>query len=255
MNGIKEQLEIESLWLEYQKSGDENTRNGLVIHYIQLVKYIVARTINHYQFFNYAEDIINEGLIALIDAIKKFDFDKQVKFETFASIKIRGAIIDYIRKQDCFPRRLKRIAKEINEADNTLAHELGRTPTKEEMANYLKVNLDQYQKMEAETSSLSILSFEELILEKSTDNICENGLISTISGPEQTLAASELKFAIAKGIEQLNKQEQTIISLYYIDELKIKEIASIMEISDSRVSQIHSAALKKLRRQLGDYNN
>lgn len=249
------QIPVEDLWLEYQQSKNTDTRNLIVVQYSYMVKCIALKTVGRYQYFNYMDDLVNEGLIALLDAVEKFDPDKKVKFETYASIKIRGAMIDYIRKQDCFPRRLKRMAKSLNEAENTLSHELGRNPTDQELAGYLSVSLEEYEKMQAETCSLNMLSFEELIYEKGVENIEFGVSGDPIRGPEQVIAEKELGDVLAEYIDQLNEKEKLVISLYYKEQLKIKEISGIMEISDSRVSQIHSNALRKLKKSLNEYYN
>lgn len=248
-----EQISVADLWLQYQQTKDVEARNELVIQYSYIVKCIALKTVGRYQYFNYMDDIINEGLIALLDAVEKFDTEKKAKFETYASIKVRGAMIDYIRKQDCFPRRLKRIAKNINEAENALSHQLGRTPTEKELASYLEVSLSDYEKMQAETCVLNMLSFEEIIYEKGVENIQVGLSNDSIQGPEQVVAEKELQIMLAKDIELLNEKEQIVISLYYKEQLKIKEISSVMGISDSRVSQIHSCALRKLKTHLTEY--
>ncbi len=248
-------ISADDLWLEYQQTKDMETRNMLVVQYSYIVKCIALKTVGRYQHFNYMDDIVNEGLIAMLDAVEKFDPEKKVKFETYASIKVRGAMIDYIRKQDCFPRRLKRIAKNMNEAENTLSHELGRNPTDQELADYLDVSLSDYEKMQAETCALNMLSFEEIIYEKGAENIELSLASDQIRGPEQVVAEKELQDVLASDIELLNEKEQIVISLYYKEQLKIKEISSIMGISDSRVSQIHSNALRKLKKHLTEYYN
>lgn len=259
MNMIKnvkaEQIPIEELWLEYGKTKNIDIRNALIVRYSYIVKCIALKTVGHYQYFNYLDDIINEGLIALLDAVEKFDATKNVKFDTFASIKIRGAMIDYIRKQDCFPRRLKHMAKAINEADNILSHQLGRIPNDEEVAEYLHVSVEEYHKMQAETCALNILSFEEMIYDKGIESIEVHLNNDSIRGPEQTIAEQELESVLAKNIEMLNDKEKMVITLYYKEQLKIKEISSIMGISDSRVSQIHSGALQKMKSRLKEYMN
>lgn len=249
------QVPVEDLWLEYEQEKDTNVRNQIVVQYSYMVKCIALKTVGRYQYFNYMDDIVNEGLIALLDAVEKFNPDKKVKFETFASIKIRGAMIDYIRKQDCFPRRLKRMAKNMNEAENTLSHQLGRNPNDSEMAEYLGVSNDELAKMQAETCSLNMLSFEELIYDKGVENIEFNMSSDPILGPEQVVAEKELQDILAQYIDELNEKEQLVISLYYKEQLKIKEISSVMGISDSRVSQIHSNALRKLKKHLSEYYN
>lgn len=254
-NPDSSELSSEELWAEYQNERKVDVRNLIVVQYSYIVKCIALKTVGRYQHFNFMEDIINEGLIALLDAVEKFDPDKKVKFETFASIKIRGAMIDFIRRQDCFPRRLKRIAKNMNEAENVLSHQLGRSPTDKELADFLEVSLSEYEKMQAETCALNMLSFEEMIYEKGVENIEFNLTGDPIQGPEQVVADKELRDILAQDVELLNEKEKIVISLYYKEQLKIKEISGIMGISDSRVSQIHSNALRKLKKHLTEYYN
>lgn len=249
------QADTAELWEEFLKNREEDFRNMLIIRYGYIVKCIALKTVGAYQHFNYMDDLVNEGLIALLDAVEKFDPEKKVKFETFASIKVRGAMIDYIRKQDCFPRRLKKIAKNINEAENALSYELGRYPTDDELADYLSVSVEEYQKMHAETCALTMVSFEEMIYEKGAENVRFHVAGEGIPGPEQVVAEKELQVILAEYIERLNEKEQLVISLYYKEQLKIKEISQVMGISDSRVSQIHSNGLKKLKQFLKEYNS
>jgi RNA polymerase sigma factor FliA len=249
-----EQVPTQELWLRYGRTKDTEARNELIKQYGYLVRCIAIKVVGRYQYFNYMEDIVSEGLIALMDAVQKFDMGKNVKFETYASIRIRGAMIDYIRKQDCFPRRLKKMAKTISDADDTLNQQLGRSPTDRELADFLKIGLEEYEKMQAETCSLNMLSFEEIVYEKGVENL-KLRLSDTIVGPEQAVAEKELKDVLASNIERLDEKEKTVIALYYKEQLKIKEISSVLGISDSRVSQIHSSALRKLKKSLEVYLN
>lgn len=246
------QATVPELWQIYDTTRDVDIRNELIRRYGELVRCIALKVVGRYRYFNYMEDIVSEGLIALLDSVQRFDRKKNVKFETFASIKIRGAMIDYIRKQDCFPRRLKKMAKAINEADEQLNQKMGRTPTEQEIADFLHVSQEEYGKMLAETCSLNMLSFEEILYEKGVENI---GLspAGEIGGPEQEMAEKELQKVLEMRIDELEEKERTVISLYYKEQLKIKEIASILGISDSRVSQIHSGALRKLKKGLEEY--
>lgn len=249
------QTEVLDLWEQYRMTKDPNIRNLLVVEYGYIVKCIALKTVGRYQHFNFMEDIVNEGLIALLDAVEKFDPEKKVKFETFASIKVRGAMIDFIRRQDCFPRRLKRMAKNISDAENQLSHQLGRSPSDRELADFLNVSVDEYEKMQAETCALNMLSFEEMIYEKGVENIESSLTSEQIRGPEQVVSEKELQKVLAQNIELLNDKEKMVISLYYKEQLKIKEISGMMGISDSRVSQIHSNALRKLKKHLTEYYN
>lgn len=242
----------QEMWRRYGETKNPALRDELVDRYSYLVRCIARRIVGHYDYFSDMEDIVNEGLIALIDAVQRFDLSKNVKFETYASIRIRGAMIDFIRRQDCFPRRLKKLAREISEADETLAQRLGRSPTDAELAEFLHVDDEEYGKMQAETYSMNMLSFEELIYEKGVENL------SLRTGgdqeePEQEIAEKELRAVLAENIKRLDEKEQTVIALYYKEELKIREISAVLGISDSRVSQIHSSALRKLRRSVGAY--
>lgn len=244
---------LDVLWEEFHKTRDIAVRNELVVRYGYIVKCIALKTVGYYPYYQYMEDIVNEGLISLIDAVEKFDLTKQVKFETFASIKVRGAMIDFIRKQDCFPRRLKTMAKTLNSAEETLTQELGRAPTGREMADHLKIGLDEYEKMQSETHALNVLSFEEMVYEKGMEAISVFDQSGEAHLPEQVLAEKELRGMLVRNIGLLNEKEKTVIALYYKEQLKIKEIASVMGIGASRVSQIHSGALKKLKHSLSEY--
>ncbi|MCR4925507.1 MAG: FliA/WhiG family RNA polymerase sigma factor [Clostridiales bacterium] len=252
-------LSTEELWQIYHSNKDVEVRNEIILRYNDLVKCIAFKTVGNFQHFNYMDDIVNEGLIALLDAVEKFNLEKKVKFETFASIKIKGAMIDYIRKQDCFPRRIKKLAKTISEAESQLGHKLGRSPTDQELADYMKVSLEELHKWQAETCSLNMFSFEELVYEKGLESVqgyaSSGDDVSSGQRPEQAFVEKELQDVLAANISELNEKEQLIIALYYKEQFKAKEIAEILEISESRVSQIHSAALKKLRGKMENYIN
>ncbi len=245
-------LSPQELWLRYGKTGETKLRNELINRYSYLVRFIARKLVGNGDSFCDMEDIVNEGLIALMDAVQKFDLSKNVKFETYASIRIRGAMIDYIRKQDCFPRRLKKLAREISEADEALCRRLGREPTNGELAEFLNVDEAEYGKMLAETYSMNMLSFEEIVYEKGAENLTLR-MSGGDPGPEQAVAEKELRSVLAENIGRLDEKEKIVISLYYKEELKIKEISAVLGISDSRVSQIHSSALRKLRNSVGAY--
>ncbi len=252
MKGRKEEEPVENLWAEYVRTRDTRLRDELVKRYSYLVRQIAHRVAGRYWYFSEMEDIVSEGLIALLDSVQRFSVSRNVKFETYASIRIRGAMIDYLRRQDCFPRRLKKTAREINEADESLERDLGRTPTDGEIAGYLHVSVEKYEKMLAETCSLNMLSFEEIVYEKKLENL-KIHLSGTVAGPEQAMAEKELHAVLKDSIGRLDKREKTVLALYYKEKLKIRDISGILGISDSRVSQIHSSALRKLKKSLEQY--
>lgn len=238
-----------ALWEKYFKSKDISVRNEIIDKYSYIVKIIAMRIRGVYQQYADVDDIVNEGIIALIDAISRFDLSKDIKFETYATIRIKGAIIDYVRKQAWTPRRVNKNRKLIENAEKELSIKLGRSPSELEISNYLKIDISEYNKIILETSNSSLLSFEDLITELSYNNLKQSSDLS----PEDNFAKEELEKTLADAIEQLNEKEKLIISLYYKEELKLKDIANIMQISNSRASQIHSQALSKLNDSIKKY--
>ncbi|MFA0815045.1 MAG: sigma-70 family RNA polymerase sigma factor [Anaerofustis sp.] len=244
----------EELWAEYERTKSVEIRNYFVEKYAYLAKYIATKTTGGYQYFNHFEDVVHEGVIALVDAAEKFDLKKNIKFETYASIKIKGAIIDYIRKQDLFSRRVKKIARNLNDAVTEFIQINGKIPSNEELSKAMGISLDSLEKMQYETHSLQILSFEELAYENGVKNLDLDPVsIPNTSGPEGEIEKKEMTDILADSIGHLKENEQMVISLYYRDGLKIKEIAEVLDISSSRVSQIHSSALQKLKNMMGNY--
>lgn len=251
---------LEELWLKYHSDKDVEIRNELVVRYSDLVKLIAFKTIGGFQnSFNYMDDVVSEGLIALLDAIEKFDLEKKVKFETFASVKVRGAMIDFIRRQDCFPRRVKKLAKLISDAETQLSQKLGRGPTDRELAGHMNISLEELEKWRSETCALNIFSFEEIVYERGIENIRDYSADSSSQNhaaqPEQAVGEKEFMELLAANISALDEKEQLVIALYYKEQFKIKEISDIMNISSARVSQIHSGALSKLKGQMESYVN
>lgn len=243
------------LWKKYEETQSVDIRNTLINLYSPLVRHIALRTTGSYQYVNFLEDLINEGVIALLDAIEKFDLSKNVKFETFASIKIKGAMIDFIRRQDCFPRRIKKMAKVLSEAEYELSNKLGHHPSQQELAKHLQLTQEELEKVQLEVYSLNVYSFEQVVYETNSENTLAELFSSHSDSPEQRLANQELATTVASAIQCLKENEQMVIALHYKEQLKIKDIANILNISDSRVSQIHSNALKKLKVVIQQYTN
>ena len=240
------------VWEQYHATKDINIRNKIIEEYSYLVKIIALKMRGIYQQYGDVEDIVNEGIIALMDAIEKFDISKNTKFETYASIRIKGSIIDYVRKQDWVPRKVKSDYKLIKEAEDILNNKLGRPPRDDEIAGYLKIDMNEYNKIISNASGSTMLSFEELIEEA---NFSEFGIRGHHQQPENEIELKELRKILVESVSKLNEKEKLIISLYYKEELKLKEIAQILEISNSRVSQIHTAALQKLEKSVQSYLN
>lgn len=246
--GIEEKTS-EELLVEYKKTKDQRIKQELVLRYVYIVKNIAIQMRGVYLSFTHVDDIINEGVIALMSSIDKYDLSKNVKFETYVSKRIRGMIIDIARRQDWVPRSVRKSAKDIDNATNVLYSQLGRYPTDKEVAAYLQISVEKYQEDLGKTNIFNVLSLD-MIMDESTGNSQKtNQLLTTNSDtiPEQHLQNSEFQSALKKGLETLRKNEQMVISLYYRKELSMKEIAAVLNVSEPRISQIHANALRKLR--------
>ena len=241
-----------SIFVRYKESGDIKLRNEIALRYSNVVKYIAISMRNMYIKYADVDDIINEGMIALMAAIDQFDLSKNVKFETYASIKVRGAVIDYIRKQDWVPRQLRRFSKDLDIAYSELYMKLDRNPTNFELAEYMDMTEDKFNKSMADVSGTVTLSFEQLLYEDNFD-FGDETLPDGVSTTEQRLYGQELQSIIAQAIDTLNEKERLVISLYYYERLKFSDIAKVLNLSDSRVSQIHTKAITTLKNKLDSY--
>jgi len=231
---------------EYRETGNINLRNDIIMRYLELVRVIAVSLRNIYAKYATVDDIVNEGVIALISAIETFDVEKNVKFETYANLKIKGAIIDYVRKQDWVPRQVRRFGKDLEAAYSELYITLDRRPTNDEIAEHMGITKEKLAKNMAESAGSITLSFEELLYEDNF-NVC--GSDSVDSG----LYQKELKAVLAEAIAELKPKERQVVSLYYYEKLKFGEIAKVLDVSESRVCQIHSKAMLVLKCRLKDY--
>lgn len=239
------------LWQKYSKEKSFEIKEKLIIEYAQLVK-VVAGRLNMYLGNNVEyEDLVGYGVFGLIDAIDKFNFEKGVKFETYASLRIRGAILDNIRRMDWIPRSLRKKQKLIDNANSKLESTLGRLATDEEIACELDITLKEYKKWLNQTKLLTLTSLEEYI-EQGSEIRIEPMNKSRYTQPERVVEKNELKEILADVIDNLLENEKRVIVLYYFEELTLKEISHILGVSESRVSQIHTKALKKLKIKLGN---
>lgn len=246
--------QFSELFEQYKSTGDKKVRNEIVMMYANLVRYAVISTRNMYQKYADADDIVNEGTLGLMSAIESFDVTKNVKFETYASLKIRGAIIDYIRKQDIIPRGVRKFTKEMNAAFSKLFSELGREPTNAELAAELNMSEEKLLKGMAASAAASSLSFEEM-LEQGGAEFAEPADGSGTWEAERRIHLKERNKILASAIDELNDQQRTVVSLYYYEQLRFSDIAKVMSVSESRVCQIHSKAMMRLRYSMESYIN
>ena len=248
---VQSKERLNELLEKYRLTGNMNVRNEIVLMYMDLVKMIAVSMRNIYTGYAESDDIINEGVIALMGAIDGFDPEKNVKFETYAGIRIKGAVIDYLRKLDRVPRTLRKLSKQLDDNFARLNSELCRTPTDEELAESMNMTTAQLSKLMANTAGMITLSFEELLYE---DNLDEN-----ISASSETADAKmyerEKKQVIADAVATLPEKEKQVVTMYYYERLKYSEIAKVMSITQSRVCQIHSKAMLTLKNKLESYIN
>lgn len=244
----KEQTSVD-LWECYKDNPSVENRNSLVLCYSGLVKSIARRTASVSGNYVDVEDLISFGMLGLIKAIEKFDTEKGVTFETYATYRIRGEIIDYMRRNDWVPRGLRKRAQKIDDATKELKGQLGRDPSKKELSAKLEIEIDEIEQIQADSDKFNQVSFEEII----EDTVKSEYNFESDETPDNILAQSELEETLADAIEQLPEREKLVISLYYHDELSLKQISSILKVSESRVSQLHTKAVKTLRSILSKY--
>ena len=237
-------MNIDDLWMEYSKKKDKELKKILIENYIELVKIVAGRMYNFYGSKVEYDDLLGYGVLGLIDSIDKFDLSKNIKFETYAQIRIRGEIIDNIRKLDWIPRSLRKKSKDVQESISTLENKLGRSPSNEELSKYLEISLDELESLLSDISTFNVSSLEETLLTKGDYNFDMN---QNINIPEQIYEKKEIIKLLGNAIDRLNKNEKKVISLYYYEELTYKEIGHIMELSESRISQIHSKSILRIK--------
>lgn len=241
----------EKLWKSYSKNKDQESRDELIVMYMPLVKYIASRV--NLQVGQYVEmdDLVSYGIFGLIDAIDKFEYDKGNKFETYASLRIRGAIIDSIRKLDWVPRSVRNKNKQVEQVYAELEQKLGRQPTDDELAKELDISKEELDDVLKKSNITALVSLDAEVTSETSETFNNVVTRSEIGIPEKEYHDSEVHDTLVEALECLNEKEKMVISLYYYDELALKEIAQVLNVSDSRISQIHSKALLKLRSKLG----
>lgn len=242
-------IDNSKLWEDYSRTKAPELREKLIIQYSGLVK-LVAGKLSMYLGYNVEfDDLVGYGIFGLIDAIDKFDYGKGVKFETYASLRIRGAILDQIRKMDWIPRTLRQKQKQLDNAYRKLETEYGRTVTDAEVAKELNITVDELESLQNETKITNLVSLDEYI--EQGEGRVEPAANKDYMQPEKVAEKAELKKLLLEVLQSLTDKEKKVITLYYYEDLTLKEISRILEVSESRVSQLHSKALQKMRLRLG----
>lgn len=240
----------QEMWKEYSETKDQKIKEQLIIEYADLVKYVAGRLSIYFGSNVEYDDLVGYGVFGLIDAIDKFDISKKVKFETYASLRIRGAIIDSIREQDWAPRSLRKKSKELERAYFELENQLGHSATDQEVADKLGITLDELNKLLQEVNISQMISLEDYLEQNHETGFDPFSMQRETNMPEQRLELVELKEILADSIDKLPEKEKTVVTLYYYEELTLKEISLIMKVSESRISQLHTKAIMRMRGKL-----
>ncbi len=251
--GAQGEEELRMLWRRFKTRSDAMARDRLILTYAPLVKYVAGRMSSALPSHVEEKDLISYGLLGLIGAVERFDPGRQVKFETYAVARIKGAIIDELRSLDWVPRSVRARARQIERTSAELEHKLQRAPTDEELASALGMGMDEFQAAITQISNSSIVALDEMW------NVNSGGeplsLIDTISDnrasdPAQQLDITELRDMLADAIARLPEREKIVIALYYYDHLTLREIGEVLGVTESRVSQLHTKAILRLKGRL-----
>jgi RNA polymerase sigma factor for flagellar operon FliA len=245
--------DTQNLWREYRRAGDAKVRDRLILTYAPLVKYVAGRLGSGLPAHVDDDDLVSYGLLGLIGAIERFDPDRDIKFETYAIARIKGSIIDELRSMDWVPRSVRSRARDIERAIGELEARLGRAPTDEEISGKLGISEDELNESLSEISRTSIAALDELwTVSAGGDTIALIDTIEDTQGPnpQSALAETELKEAVGEAIARLPEREKLVVTLYYYEELTLREIGEVLGVTESRVSQLHTKAILRLKARL-----
>ncbi len=244
-----DQMDNQTLLLRYKETGDMELKWALVLRYTDLVRRIAIQTCGLFSGFTQLDDVIHEGILVLLSAVDKYDPEKEVKFEAYIAKRLRGMVIDLVRKQDWIPRRVRQKATRLKRAAEELSIELAHTPSDQEMADYLKLSQKDYEELLSETAFSNLMSFEVLL--DTYGNVTGKALSG--NPPEDAYQQKELHEVLRRGIASLRENERLVLSLYYEKELTMKEIAQVLGVSAPRISQIHNRAIQRLQAYMKQY--
>lgn len=248
--GFPDQESLMNAWNGFKVNDDERTRNRLMEHYLYLVRYNAERVGAKLPDEVDVDDLMSSGVFGLLDAIDAFDLERGVKFETYCAPRIRGAILDELRNMDWVPRLVRHRAHKLDDVTRALEVELGRTPSEDEIARRLKMSKPQFEKLMRDASAVSLVSLSRKFSDSDSNrDVFEIDVLPDEQGTDPVSEAQkqDLKDLISKG---LSRAERLIIVLYYYEQMTMKEIGATLDLSESRVSQMHSAILQRLRTHL-----
>jgi len=243
---------------DYRSTVDPKVKDEIIIEYAPLIKFIALKIASRLPSNIELDDLISCGVIGLMDAIEKFDPDRDNKFKTYAEFRIRGAILDELRAQDWVPRSVREKAKLVEKTYSKLEASLGRPATDEEMCKELSISQDEFYDLLNKAKSISLLNIDDSALFNRGDKKLMAGLLenSRSANPYNAVSYKNLRETLKEGIKTLPEKQRLVLSLYYYEDLNLKEIGQVLDVTESRVSQLHTQALIKLKtklRNLVDY--
>jgi RNA polymerase sigma factor for flagellar operon FliA len=238
---------------KYKETGDTAIRNEIVVEYMYVAEICARQMRGLASGYAQIEDMVNQGIITLMECVEKYDFTRGVAFEKYLFMRIRGCIIDFVRKEDRIPRRVRELSKRIMKAYDEIAGENLSEPTLQQIADRMNISAEQLDKYNAEIAGIATVSFDDLL-----ENVQQLGDVygSSMYGdlcPEEVYLKGEMRKVLAQAVDELSERERLVISLYYYEDLALNEIAKVMEVSTQRVSQLHTKAVLKLRNRLEAY--
>lgn len=246
-------MDVDLYWKKYKENGDKDAREELILEYLSLVKFIINRIAIKLPLYVEKKDLFSFGIIGLVEAIERFDLNHGVKFETYARRRIHGAIVDHFRLEDWVPRTIRAKTRQLQDAMRDLEQKLHRSATETELAEFMGITDEELDGLLFETMPITFLSIQTPLNENSEDQTMTLGdkiEDERMRNPSDELQFQQNKEIISESIEQLPRQERLVLILYYYEELMLKEIGHVLNVSESRVSQIHAKAMIHLRAKL-----
>lgn len=248
----------QEIWVEYVKTHNPKLREYLIQKYAPLVKYVAGKVSVGMPHNVEFDDLVSYGTFGLLDAIEKYDPSKEVKFKTYAMTRVRGAIFDELRTIDWIPRSIRQKAKQVEKIVIDLENKMGRTVEDEEIANELDISLEEFHSLVSKISGTSLVSLNDIW--HGNDDSDELSFLETIESPQNMnpdaiVEREEVKEVIVEAIQKLPEKEKKVVVLYYYEDLTLKEIGEVLEVTESRVSQLHTKAIMRLRGRLAQMKN
>ena len=234
--------DVEGLWKSYWQTHGVDERNELTEHYLSLVRLVAGRLAISLPPYVDRDDLLSSGFFGLLDAVERYDPERQIKFESYACVRIRGAMLDYLRAKDWMPVATRQRIRKFSDAIGRLTTELGREPTEEELQDDMGMSDKEFRALQGQLSMATVVPLDDYLTAATPEQDAAN--------PSARLEAEELRKTLAKAIDKLPEKERIVVALYYNDELTLKEIANILHLTEARISQLHTKAVFRLRGSL-----